>query len=190
MKNHFVKISLLLSMLALLLFSACKKETSTPDDPTISYVNLNKTYAVLPGGPPSFDSVDINGDGLCELYIQFQNIGAADTGALIFQPNSQFFQLAIGGIAPLPYAKLFSSGEATPTSDPLYRQASYVSVKSSSLRYGVISGDAYLAFRFITGAKFQYGWMKVNINNAYTEFKILEYAYSNQYETPINIGAK
>jgi hypothetical protein len=189
MKNYFLKNSLLLSVLALLLFSACKKETSTPDDPTINYVNLNKTYSVVSGGTPNIDSLDINGDGISEFYFLFQNVGA-DTGLIQFMQKGQSFQINIGGFTPAPYPRLYNKDEMTSTSSAVYYLAPYISLKASGLREGVLNSEQYIAFRFSTGTKFQYGWMKVSVNNAYTDLKIIEYAYSTQYDTPIKVGAK
>ncbi len=189
MKNHFLKSSLLLSVLALLLFSACKKENSTPDDPTINYVNLNKTYSVVSGGVPNADSVDLNGDGTSEFYFLFQNVGS-DTGFVQLYQKGQAFEINLGGFTPVPYPKLYNKDEITSTSSSVYYQFAYISMKFNALRLGILNGEQYIAFRFSTGTKFQYGWMKVSMNDAFTDFKIIEYAYSTQYDTPIKVGAK
>jgi hypothetical protein len=190
MSSFRFKSAILFASIILVLFSACKKETTEGDDPTINYVNLNKTYQIIFGGGPSIDSIDLNGDGTSELFFVFQNIGGGDTGLIQFIQKSQSFQTNIAGFTPMPYAKLYNKDEITPTSSAVYYQNLYVSIKFNGIRLGILNSEQYIAFRFSTGTKFQYGWMKVSVNNAYTEFKILEYAYSTQYDTPIKVGAK
>ncbi len=189
MKNHFLKSSLLLSVLALLLFSACKKETTTPDDLNIVHVTLNKPITTVIGGV-SLDSIDINRDGLCELVIELRNV-AGDSGITAFSTKSQYIELAIEGLLPVPYVKIFNKGESQPISSSAYKFAGYFSIKNTGYRVGIINNaDKYLSFRFRTGTKFNYGWMKVNLNSAYTELKIIDYAYSILPDTPIAIGAE
>lgn len=188
MKNQVLRFTPLFMFVVLMTFSACKK-TEEVNDPNITDVNYNKLYEVVPAGPPNIDSIDFNNDGLAELYIQVTNAGA-DTGVVMFAQKSQTFQLAMQALTPLPSPRLFNKGDDIPTSDPVYYPMSYVSAKISGYRLGVLNGEGYIAFRFSTGTKYQYGWMKISINNAYTEFKIVEYGYSLQYNTPIKVGAK
>lgn len=189
MKQSLLKSSLLLTTFSLLLFSACKKETTTADDPNIIHVTLNKTISTVMGGA-EFDSIDINRDGLCEFILDIQNINA-DTGIIEIGKKSQYSEVAIAGLVPAPYVKLFTKGEAQPISTSSYNLGAYASIKTAGLRLGILdNGDKYLAFRFKTGSKFNYGWMKVNVNSAFTELKIIDYAYSILPDTPIAIGAE
>lgn len=189
MKNHFLKSSLLLSVLALLLFSACKKETTTPDDLNIVHVTLNKPITTVISGV-SLDSIDFNRDGLCELVIELRNV-SIDTGITSFATKSQYIEMAVEGLMPAPYVKLFNKGESQPISSSAYKFSGCFSIKNTGYRVGIIdNADKYLSFRFKTGTKFNYGWMKVNLNNTYTELKIIEYAYSILPDTPIAIGAE
>ena len=188
MKNRMLNVTSVLMLIALITFSACKKNEEV-NDPNIADVSYNKLYSVVPGGPPSVDSIDFNNDGLAEVAIQFVNAGA-DTGLVLVAQKSQTFQVVLQSLTPVPNAKLFNKGDDIPTSDPVYYPMTYISTKVSGYRLGVLNGEGYIAFRISTGTKYQYGWMKVSINSAFTEFKILEYAYSLQYNTPIKVGAK
>ena len=76
-------------LIALITFSACKKNEEV-NDPNIADVSYNKLYSVVPGGPPSVDSIDFNNDGLAEVVIQFVNAGA-DTGLALVAQKSQTF---------------------------------------------------------------------------------------------------
>jgi hypothetical protein len=188
MKNGILKVTPVLMLIALVTFSACKKSEEV-NDPNIADVSYNKLYSVVPGGPPNFDSIDFNNDGLAELQMEFVNMGV-DTGIVMFGQKSQTFQIVMENLTPVPYPRLFNKGDAIPTSSPVYYQMAYISTKISGYRYGVLNGEGYIAFRFSTGTKYQYGWMKVSVNNAFTDFRILEYAYSLKFDTPINVGDK
>ncbi|MFN8310056.1 MAG: hypothetical protein U0T73_08835 [Chitinophagales bacterium] len=171
-----------------LLFSSCKKETVTPDDPNIVYKSLNKTINTI-SGAATIDSLDLNNDGVSEIYVQFINSGA-DTGGVVFTQFAQQIGFVAEGISPAPYAKLFHSGDMTPSSASVYYSTVYPVIKVSGYRLALQSGEGYLAFRFSTGTKFSYGWMKISVNTSLTELKILEYAYSIVPDTPIAVGAK
>jgi hypothetical protein len=189
MKQSLLKSSILLTTFSLLIFSACKKETTTPDDPNIVHVTINKTLTTFIGGN-TVDSIDFNRDGLCELVLVIQNINA-DTGFIQKGPKSQYIDFAIAGLTPAPYVKLFQKGDVQPTSNSAYDFAPYFSIKTSGYRFGILdNGDKYLTFRFKTGTKFNYGWMKVNVNSTFTELKIIDYAYSILPDTPIAVGAE
>ncbi|MFN8316945.1 MAG: hypothetical protein U0T32_10900 [Chitinophagales bacterium] len=191
MKITYLKSSIVVMAFAVILFSSCKKnETATPDDPNIVFVSLNKTVTTIVGSI-EIDSVDLNRDGLSEVEIAFQNVGS-DTGTIIIAKNYQPFDMAITGSFPGPYAKLFTKGETQPNSDAAYNKGgAYASIRTAGYRLGILdNGDKYLAFRFKTGTKYNYGWMKVNINSAFTEFKLIEYAYSILPDTPIAVGAE
>lgn len=189
MKKAGLKAVPFLLLLVFIVVSGCKKTTQETDDPNITYVNLNKQLGVVPSGPPAIDSIDFNNDGLAELMMVVQNVGA-DTGYVIFNQKSQGLEMVIGGIVPLPYGRILASGDEIPTSAAQFYQTVYPTYKASGYRLGLLSGEGYLAFRFKTGTKFQYGWMKVSLNAAFTELRVLEYAYSLQYDTPIKVGAK
>ena len=188
MKNRFFKVAPLFMLIVLMTFSACKKSEEV-NDPNITDVSYNRLYSVVSGGPPSMDSIDFNNDGLAELQMQFINMGA-DTGIVMFAQKSQAFQIVLESLSPVPNPRLFSKGDAIPTSNPVYYPMGYISTKTSGYRYGVLNGESYVAFRFSTGTKYQYGWMKVSVNNAFTDFRVLEYAYSLKFDTPINVGDK
>ncbi|MFN8310058.1 MAG: hypothetical protein U0T73_08845 [Chitinophagales bacterium] len=168
--------------------TSCKKETVTPDDPNIMNGSFTKTMTIVPVSAAA-DSVDLNKDGLTEIQIQFQNTGA-DTGAVIMAQYHQNIQFVVDGLTPAPYMKIFKQGDAMPTSAGVYQAGAYPSIKVSGYRFGLVNGEGYIVFRFTTGTKYQYGWMKVSINSAYTEFKILDFAYSILPDTPITVGSK
>jgi hypothetical protein len=90
----------------------------------------------------------------------------------------------------VPLARTFSSGESTPVSSSAYLSTAYPTFKTSGYREGLQSGEAYIAFRFTTGSKFNYGWAKVSVNTGLTEFKLLEYAYNLIPDQTIVVGAK
>lgn len=186
-----MKSSLLLITFSLLIFSACKKETvtTTPDDPNIVHVTLNKTFTTFIGGVTE-DSIDLNKDGLCEIILGIRNLGA-DTGVILVRAKSQYIYFAIAGTTPASYVKLFKKGDNQPTSNSAYQFLTYLSFKTAGYRLGILdNSDKYLAFQFETGTKLNYGWMKVNVNSAFTEIKIIDYAYSILPDTPIVIGAE
>ncbi len=195
-KFHLMKItnfrnSLAIVALSVILFSSCKKnETATPDDPNIVFVQLNKTVTTIIGST-QLDSIDLNRDGLSELKIEFKNL-SNDSGLVSLAKNSQPCEIAITSTVPAPYVKLFTKDETQPSSDAAYNAGgAYASVRIAGYRLGILdNGDKYLAFRFKTGTKFNYGWMKVNINSGFTEFKLIEYAYSILPDTPIAVGAE
>ena len=191
MKITYLKSSIVVMAFAVILFSSCKKnETATPDDPNIVFVSLNKTITTIVGSA-QLDSVDLNRDGLSEFKIIVLNLGS-DTGTITLVKNSQPFDLAITSSLPAPYAKLYSKGDTQPSSDVAYNNiGAYASIRVAGYRLGILdNSDKYLAFRFKTGTKYNYGWMKVNVNSAFTEFKIIEYAYSILPDTPIAVGAE
>ena len=57
MKNRMLNVTSVLMLIALITFSACKKNEEV-NDPNIADVSYNKLYSVVPGGPPSVDSID------------------------------------------------------------------------------------------------------------------------------------
>jgi hypothetical protein len=188
MKNGILKVTPVLMLIALITFSACKKNEEV-NDPNIADVSYNKLYSVVSGGAPNLDSIDLNNDGIAEIQTQFVNMGG-DTGVVMFAQKGQSFQLVLESVSPVPNPRVFSKGEDIPTSSSVYYPMTYVSTKTSGYRYGILNGEGYIAFRFSTGTKYQYGWMKVSVNSAFTEVKVLEYAYSLKFDTAIKVGAK
>lgn len=173
----------------LLFFGSCKKESSVADDPDIYYNKVSRTITGLPGAT-SLDSIDINADGIYELQIRLNNYGG-DTGYVTLDNTRQNIEFNInGGISALYVCTVFTSGQIPPLSGVTYKQNVLPSVKVSGYREGVLNGEGYLAFRFTTGSKYNYGWMRVSVNSSMTEFKILEYAYCNVTDKAIAIGAK
>ncbi|MFN8310060.1 MAG: hypothetical protein U0T73_08855 [Chitinophagales bacterium] len=171
-----------------ILLGSCKKTETVTDDPSVVYKSLNKTVNTV-SGATGIDSLDLNQDGLSEVLIQFSNMGA-DTGIIVMSTFEQNIQFALDAVTPAPYPKLFHLGDVPPTSSVVYNNVSYTSVKYSGMRYGLLNGEGYLAFRFTTGSKFQYGWMHVSLNSAFNEFKVLEYAYSLDPDVPVKVGSK
>ncbi|MFN8310059.1 MAG: hypothetical protein U0T73_08850 [Chitinophagales bacterium] len=188
MKKKTTAWALLIVGLFVALASCTKEKTATPDDPNIVYVNANRSYPMLPAVLYT-DSIDLNNDGLCELKMQYENV-AGDTGVVEMGQWHQPLQIAVDGNLPYFYAKVYKSGDAMSTSSAIYQSPVYMSIKASGYRLGLVSGEGYFVFRFSTGTKFQYGWMRVSVSSTYNEFKILDYAYSLLPETPIAVGAK
>ena len=124
MKNRFFKVAPLFMLIVLMTFSACKKSEEV-NDPNITDVSYNRLYSVVSGGPPSMDSIDFNNDGLAELQMQFINMGA-DTGIVMFAQKSQAFQIVLESLSPVPNPRLFSKGDAIPTSNPVYYPMGYI----------------------------------------------------------------
>ena len=167
--------------------SSCKKDKET-DNPNIVYYNSGKTISCISGIGAS-DSVDFNNDGLAELMINVINIGA-DTGYVILSSATQQSGYALASLVPAPIAKLYAAGETAPLSSATYYPTAYSTFKVSGYREGLLSGEAYIAFRFTTGSKFNYGWAKVSVNSSLTEFKLIEYAYNLIPDQTIEVGAK
>ena len=103
---------------------------------------------------------------------------------------SQPADFAIEEIIPAPVVKSFNKGDAAPLTASVYMPSTFASFKTSGFRKGVLNGEAYLAFRFSTAAYYNYGWMRISVNNSLTEFTILEYAYNAIPGKGITIGAK
>lgn len=187
MKKHSLSL-LPLAVLATILFafSACKKEEA--DNPNIIYRSVNKTITCIPGISAT-DTIDVNNDGLSEMYFIIQNLGA-DTGIILLNSNSQPSGFAIGTLAPIPIIRVLNDGETTPLSASAYISTAYPTYKASGYREGLLSGEAYIAFRFTTGIKYNYGWMKISLNSAFTELKVIEYAYNLVPDEVIEVGAK
>ncbi|MFN8277337.1 MAG: hypothetical protein U0T84_07635 [Chitinophagales bacterium] len=171
-----------------LILGSCKKETTEADDPNIVYTNLQKSFDGV-SGIPSSDSIDLNQDGLTELLVSLANIGG-DTGYIILSSYHQDIQFAISKIIPTPIAAVYAKDATPPLSGSAYYPAAYSPYKAGGYREGLLSGEGYLAFRFTTGTKYQYGWMRVSVNSALTQFKILDYAYSLTPDKAIAVGAK
>ncbi|MBK7150060.1 MAG: hypothetical protein IPH78_14955 [Bacteroidetes bacterium] len=187
MKNYSLPIFPLAVLTTLLLtFSSCKKEES--DNPNIVYRTVNKTITCIPGLSAT-DTIDVNNDGLSEMYFVIQNLGA-DTGIILLNSNSQPSGFAVGTLAPIPIIRVLNDGETTPLSASAYMSTAYPTYKASGFREGLLSGDAYIAFRFTTGSKYNYGWMKISLNSAFTELKVIEYAYNLIPDEVIEVGAK
>ncbi|MFN8277338.1 MAG: hypothetical protein U0T84_07640 [Chitinophagales bacterium] len=174
--------------LLFVLASGCKKETTEPDDPSIVYNNLQKSIDVV-SGITGIDSLDLNSDGLGEAIITMVNIGG-DTGYVLMNTFNQDIQFAVSKVAPVPVGALYEKGSTPPLSASSYYPTIYTPLKYSGYREGLLSGEGYLAFRFTTGTKYQYGWMRVSLNSGFTQFKILEYAYSVTPDKAIAVGAK
>lgn len=188
MKNNKIAVFFAVVGLGLMTFSSCKK--SEADDPNITYVSFNKTIDALQGGAMSIDSFDLNNDGVSEIVIGLRNMGS-DTGTIQFSKKSQQFQFVAESLIPEVYVKLYVKDELPSSSSSVYQTAAYISIKVAGYRLGVVDNqERYLAFRFSTGTKYNYGWMKVQMNSAYTQFKIIDYAYNTLYDTPIKVGAK
>ncbi len=115
------------------------------NDPNIADVSYNKLYSVVPGGPPSVDSIDFNNDGLAEVVIQFVNAGA-DTGLALFAQKSQTFQVVLQSLTPVPNLDCLIKVTIF-QSDPVYYPMTYISTKVSGYRLGVLNGEGYIAFR-------------------------------------------
>ncbi|MFN8310057.1 MAG: hypothetical protein U0T73_08840 [Chitinophagales bacterium] len=171
-----------------LMISSCKKETATPDDPNIYYKSINKELSVPVGGV-LVDSIDFNNDGSFDYAFGLINQGA-DTGGIETSGLHNHFQLACESLAPTPYLLKYSAGQTATTSSSFYSTSCYLQLKTNGIRLGLLDGETYVAFRFTTGTKYQYGWMKIRVNNTCTQFTILEYAYQLVPETAITIGAK
>ena len=189
--NNFKKMSLpfLAGIILLFSLSNCKKEIGIPDDPSITYISASKTFNTFLGST-NVDSFDINGDGKSEFIFYNQSI-TIDTAIIVIFTN-QNFSFALGSQNP-PFVQVYTLNEVLPTSPSIYTAAFYayyLSALFGNTSNGVFNSEQYLAFRFTTGTKYQYGWMKVSVNKTVTEFKIIEYAYSSEYEKPIKVGAR
>ncbi len=188
MLSRNLKILFPVFVLLSLIVSSCNKDNIETDDPNIIYNATPKTVSIVPSFA-TFDSLDVNGDGLAEIGIAMTNQGA-DTGTVLFTSFSQPAGFAIEEITPAPISKSFAKGDSGPVSASVYMTSSYLTFKMSGFRKGLMSGEAYVAFRFTTGALYNYGWMRVGLNSALTEFTIYEYAYNAIPGTGIKIGAK
>ena len=185
------KMNWILAAAAILILSlginSCKKDKDT-DNPNIVYYKIDKTITCI-SGLSTIDTIDFNNDGLAELMINIINVGA-DTGYVILSTYTQQAGYCVSTITPAPMARTFNAGESTPVSSSAYMSAAYPTFKVSGYREGLQSGEGYVAFRFTTGTKFNYGWAKVSVNAGLTEFKVLEYAYNIIPDQAIVVGAK
>ncbi|MFN8310054.1 MAG: hypothetical protein U0T73_08825 [Chitinophagales bacterium] len=177
-----------IATLMIVLVSSCKKETAVSDDPNIVYKSLNRSWDV-PAGTISKDSLDLNNDGQIDLGAAIEYDGG-DTGAVVLVGLHQSMEFATASLMPFPYPILYKSGELTPITTASYSDYSYVGIKTHGYRIGLQGGDTYVVFRFTTGTKYQYGWMKLNVNNSFSKLTLVEYGYSLIPETAISVGAK
>ncbi|MFN8310055.1 MAG: hypothetical protein U0T73_08830 [Chitinophagales bacterium] len=169
-------------------YSSCKKEMVATTDPNIVYRSINKTIDI-PAGGANVDSIDLNNDGKYDLVFMLLNQGA-DTGGVQMGGLHDGFEMATAVALPFSYILLHNASQLSAIGTPNYSSATYITYKSDGVRLGLISGEGYLVFRFTTGTKFQYGWMKVGLNTSCTQFRIIEYAYQLLPETAIAVGAK
>jgi hypothetical protein len=175
-------------LLVTLVVSSCKKTTTEPDDPNIIYNGTPKTVACLPMFT-TFDTLDLNGDGMAEMAFNITNMGG-DTGLIQLTSYTQPAGFAIEELVPAPIVKIYNKGDAAPLSASVYLTSPFATFKTSGYRKGLVNGEGYMAFRFTTASNYNYGWMHVSVNNSLTEFTILEYAYNAIPGKGITIGAK
>ncbi|MFN8277339.1 MAG: hypothetical protein U0T84_07645 [Chitinophagales bacterium] len=186
-KKSIGTVAAVLALHAMML-SGCKKEVAVANDPLIVDVSVNKVINT-PVGAVAYDSLDLNNDGLAECMLHLLNAGT-NKGDVEFRYKSQQIEFAIEKLTPTVVCSIYKSGDITPLSAASYRHAAYAAINNAGYLEGLKSGEGYLAFRFTTGTKYQYGWMRIVLNENFLQLNVTDYAYCLTPDKAIVVGTK
>lgn len=176
------------------LFTSCKKDNEA-DDPNIVYTVFDKTVSIIPG-VTSKDSLDLNLDTKTDFEIIAGKNAAGDTVAAYLIGSLSAGYIDSTKSVSIAYQALpLSNGQKPDKFGTAKRWKSVVIVayKAGSTVLGFAgAGDQFVPVfvKNVSTGKFHYGWVRVNVNNDYTTYKIIDGAYNLIPETPIEMGAK
>lgn len=184
-----------IAIVALAFAAACKKESSTPDDPNIIYSAINKTI-VLGSSTTITDSVDINKDTKSDFgIIAAESASTDDTIA--------FYLAGITSGAYVDSTKYFSyifDSKILPNGQTpekigtglRWSEATFLAAKFGANTFGHLASNVYLPTitRNINTDKLHYGWLQYNVSSDYKTLKIIDAAYNLVPNIPIKMGAQ
>lgn len=166
--------------------------TGSVADAQIVYNQVNKTIA--PNGGISIDSIDINTDGIFDLWMLVSGYPSYSFGVIAGGPlNSQGHAMA--GSAPSSYnypfklnngdgikAQQFLPGDTTGTF------AYFYSYNPWNEHWNGAVTDGFLGLKLQLGGNTHYGWVRMDMNSTSTQVVIKDMAYNSTPDADINAG--
>jgi hypothetical protein len=197
---------------SLAVLSGCGKDA--PDDPLITYTDINPDISLVPPvntTPGSLDLeqlIDLNDDGIDDVSIRIAsynltynsytfNLGNSyadgENGASIL---ARYDEVDFGPYTGSYYvAKGLSSGDPIDAAQTVWAGYGYLGVKgtyySEPVNFGdFLGGDKFLGVRFEVGGNTHYGWVRIGVAGDGKSLKIKDYAYHTTPDTAIDAGAE